>query len=411
MRYRWHAPALVGMAAVTVNVWLVDGQIVGAQAGAQSATGEATWTTPRTDWGDPDLEGIWRAEAISTPTERPEHFGTREFLTDEEVAALEQGVAAREPIAERESAEEVRADPRLGDRAPRLARETAAARPHEKALLGQEYNAWWTAGPQRERKVWNRTSLIVDPPDGLLPALNPDVLDRLEARDDARVGRSEADSPEDRNLGERCMSSLLRGVWRAGGFGAKRIVQGPGYVVMVHDGLTFARVIPLDGRPPLDDRIRQWLGDSRGRWEGDTLVVETRNINDKQDGGPIAPSHNEYLPESRHQHHYFGSGSTAHVVERYTRVGPERIEYERTLTDLSVFTKPYTTIRPLEKADDHMMLENACHEGNYGMLNLLRGNRVHEDEALIAAEAETATRREQLEELRKRNAAVLAAGR
>ena len=92
-------------------------------------------------------------------------------------------------------------------------------------------------------------------------------------------------------------------------------------------------------------------------------------------------------------------------------MGPERIEYERTLTDPSVFTKPFTTIRPLEKADDHMMLENACHEGNYGMLNLLRGNRVHEDDALIAAEAETATRRQQLEELRQRNAELLGAGR
>ena len=410
MRYRWHALALVGMAALTASLWLGDGQVVGAQAGAQSATAEGTWTAPRTSWGDPDLEGIWRAEAVSTPLERPAQFGTREFLTDQELAAIDRELAALEATPARETEAETRADPRLGDRAPRLARETETARPHEKALLGQEYNAWWTVGPQRARKVWNRTSLIVDPPDGRLPALNPEVLERLEARDDARVGRSEADSPEDRNLGERCISVLLRGVWRSG-FSAKRIVQAPGYVVMVHDGLTFARIVPLDGSPPPDNRIRQWLGDSRGRWEGDTLVVETANINDKQDGGPIAPSHNEYLPESRHQHHYFGSGATAHLVERYTRVGPERIEYERTLTDPSVFTKPFTTIRPLEKADDHMMLENACHEGNYGMLNLLRGNRVHEDDALIAAEAETATRRQQLEELRQRNAELLGAGR
>ena len=404
MRYRWHALALVGMAAVTASLWLGGAQAAGAQAVA------AAQTTPRTSWGDPDLEGIWRAEATTTPLERPAELGTREFLTDEELAAMERELAGLDTTPERETEVETRADPRLQDRAPRLARETATARPHEKALLGQEYNAWWTAGPQRERKLWNRTSLIVDPPDGRLPALNPDVLERLAARDDARVGRGEADRPEDRNLGERCISVLLRGVWRSG-FSAKRIVQAPGYVVMVYDGLTFARIIPLDGRPAPDDRIRQWLGDARGRWEGDTLVVETTNINDKQDGGPIAPSHNEYLPESRHQHHYFGSGADAHLVERYTRVGPDRIEYERTLTDPSVFTKPFTTIRPLEKADDHMMLENACHEGNYGMLNLLRGNRIHEDQGLIASDAETATRRQQLEELRQRNAELLGAGR
>ena len=406
MRFRRHAVVLVGIAAVTAGVWLGGGQATG----AQSAGGEDGWTTSRTSWGDPDIQGIWRAEAISTPMERPVELGTREFLTDEELLAMERELAELDAPTEPETEETTRADARLADRAPRLASETATARPHEKALLGQEYNRWWTLGPQRERKLWNRTSLIVDPPNGRLPALNPDILDRLEARDDAREGRGEADRPEDRNLGERCISSLLRGVWRSG-FGARRIVQAPGYVVMVHDGLTFARIIPLDGRPPLDNRVRQWMGESRGRWEGDTLVVETTNINDKQDGGPIAPSHNEYLPESRHQHHYFGSGAEASIVERFTRVGPERIDYERTFTDLSVFTQPYTTIRPLEKADDHLMLENACHEGNYGMLNLLRGNRLHEDDNLIAAEAETATRRAQLEELRKRNAERLAAGR
>ena len=406
MRYRRYALALVGIAAVTAGVSLGGGQT----AGAQGATGEAESTTPRTSWGDPDLQGIWRAESIATPMERPAEFGTREFLTDEELADMERELAAADAPADRETESQTRADPRLASRAPRLATETESARPHEKALLGQEYNRWWTLGPQRERKLWNRTSIVIDPPDGRLPPLNPNILDRLEARDDARAGRGEADRPEDRNLGERCISSLLRGVWRSG-FAARRIVQAPGYVVMVHDGFTFARIIPLDGRPPLDDRIRHWMGESRGRWEGDTLVVETTNINDKQDGGPIAPSHNEYLPGSRHQHHYFGSGADAHIVERFTRVSPERIEYERTFTDLSVFTKPYTTIRPLEHAPDHLMLENACNEGNYGMLNLLRGNRLHEDQNLIASEAETATRRQQLEELRRRNAERLAAAR
>ena len=321
-----------------------------------------------------------------------------------ELAALEKAGPALGQEAESE--EKTRVDPRLADRRPRNAAETATARPHEKALLGQEYNAWWTAGSRRKRSVWNRTSLIIDPADGRMPALTPEALNRLEAREEARVGRSEADGPEDRNLAERCITVLFRGGGRSGLSRVKQIVQAPGYVVMVYDGLTFPRIIPLDGRPRLDNRIRQWLGDSRGRWEGDTLVVETTNINDKQDGGPIAPSHNEYLP-GIHQHHYFGSGTTGRVIERYTRVSSDQIEYQYTLNDPSVFMKPYTTLTPLEKADDYLMLENACHEGNYGMANLLSGGRANEKSALIAAEAETETRRQQMGELKKKTAEAL----
>ena len=405
MRYRLPVLAAGGiLAAVSASVWLGDGPVVQAQTGARRATAAAVWTAPRTPWGDPDLEGIWRPAEISTPMERPVQFGTREFLTDEELAVLEK-------TGQAESEEEGRADPRFADHRPRNAAETATARPHEKALLGQEYNAWWQAGTQRKRSVWNRTSLIIDPPDGRLPALTPEALNRLEAREEARVGRGEADGPEDRNLGERCLTVLFRPGGRSGLSGVKQIVQAPGYVVMVYDGFTFPRIIPLDERPRLDNRIRQWLGDSRGRWEGDTLVVEVTNVNDKQDGGPIAASHNEYLP-GIHQHQYFGSGTTGRVIERYTRVSPDRIEYQYTLNDPSVFMKPYTTLTPLEKANDYLMLENACHEGNYGMTNLLRGGRANEKSAVIAAEAETETRRQQMEELKKKTAEALkAAGR
>jgi hypothetical protein len=243
-----------------------------------------------------------------------------------------------------------------------------------------------------------------------MPAFTAEVLKRLELREEARKGRGESDAPEDRNLVERCIDHLLVGRAGDGGVSAVRqIVQAPGYVVMVHDGFNYARVVPLDGRPRLDDRIRQWHGDSRGHWEGNTLVVEITNVNDKQDGGPIAPSHNEHLNTRGHQHHYFGSGAIARVIERYARVSQTRIEYQYTLDDPSVYVKPYTTFRPLEKTDDFLMLENACHEGNYGMATLLSGGRAAETQALTAAEAEAATRRQQLEELKKANAAALQA--
>jgi hypothetical protein len=182
------------------------------------------------------------------------------------------------------------------------------------------------------------------------------------------------------------------------------LLQSPGYVVLAYDGFVVARIIPLGGRPKLDSRIREWMGDARGRWEGDTLVVETTNVNDKQDGGSIPPSHEEYLPGSLHQHLYYGSGATAHIVERFTRVSPTRIEYQYTLDDPGVYVRPYTILRPLEKDDEFLMLENACHEGNYALKDLLSGARADENGALAAAKAEMETRRQQIQQIKKANA-------
>jgi hypothetical protein len=407
MRSRWLVVATVAAVGLLTGVlWYGTTDTVIAQS--QETRGPA-YTPPRTPWGDPDLQGAWRPEAIATPMERPARFGTRQFLTEEELAAQ----AKAQPVQRQERSEEESSggDARLASQAPRSTNDNSQSRPHEAFIRGLEYNAWWTAGaPQnRQRKVWNRTSLIVDPPDGRMPAYAPSVLDRIEAKDAARVGRGEADSVHDRNTLERCLPALLGGQGAAAGLSdVKQILQAPGFVTMVYDGLTYARVIPVDGRPALDPRITNWLGEARGRWEGNTLVVEVTNINDKQDGGPIAASHNEFLPGT-HQHNYFGSGAKASITERYTRVSPERIEYSFTLNDPETYARPYTILRPLEPADDFMFLENACHEGNYGMTSLLAGGRANEKSALIAAEVEAATRKEQLVEVRKRNAERLKA--
>jgi hypothetical protein len=387
---------------VLAALWLSGPSGVLAQAGRQTSS----WTAPKTPWGDPDLQGVWRNEPVATSMERPARFGQRQFMTDQELAEAMKAGPAADPTAEQEE-EAAAANARLADQRPRNANETASARPHEKALLGQEYNAWWTVGPAQKgsnNAPWNRTSLIIDPPDGRLPPYTTAALDRLAARDAARKGRGEGDAPDDRNLAERCIVHVLGAGGYGGWAGVQQIIQAPGYIVFVADGFRDTTIIPVDGRPALDDRIRQWMGEPRGRWEGNTLVIETANINDKQDGGAIWPSHTELLP-GIHRHMYFGSGTTARFTERLTRVGPNRIEYQYTFTDPSVFVRPFTVLRPLDQAEpDHLWLENACHEGNYGMTSLLSGNRAKEQDGLAAAAAEIETRRQQLDVLRKQTA-------
>ena len=291
-------------------------------------------TQARTAWGDPDLQGIWN-NATRTPLERPEQFADTPVLTEEQAAER-----AREALQRRD------APPRPG-------------------TVGT-YNAFWSDGDRGT--IMTRTSLIVDPPDGRIPALTPKAVRREAARADVRRGRGEADSAVDRNRWERC---LARGLPMAPGpyNNTYQIFQTPGYVAifmeMVHD----TRIIPLDGRP--HGPIRTWLGDSRGRWEGDTLVVETTNFVDTLDGGRFLPSH----PGALFQHR--GSGETLRLTERFTRVEPGLIEYEFTMDDPQTFTRPWTARVPMQKTGD-LPFEYACHEGNHGMVNMLRGARAND---------------------------------
>ena len=351
---------------------------------ASIAQAPATWTTPRTAWGDPDLQGIWNTANSGTPMERPTEFGTREFLTEEEIAARVQALTDRPPPPEPDDPEE--ADPRSAEQA-------AGARPTEQGIFGQEYNRFWVVSDPRPVTPWNRTSQIIDPPDGRMPPLTIDAIDRLEAREAARAHRGEVDDWRDRNIGERCIASgQIK--FTTGTF---EIFQSPGVVAIRVDAFNHNEpmVVPLDGRPRLG--VRQWMGESHGRWEGQTLVVETESFIPRQDGGSVMPKR---TPLQR----YRGTGETLRVTQRFTRTGPDMLEYSYTVEDPSVWVAPYTVLRPMVMENDLLMVESACHEGNYGIVGQLSAARVDEEYAMEAAREEAATRVAQYEEMRREHA-------
>ena len=296
-------------------------------ASAQATGGTSRSEAQRTAWGDPDLQGRW-TNTTTTPLERPVELAGREFLTDEERTARDQaGDVAREQRG---------IDPGTG--------ETGS------------YNNFWV-----ERGVrMARTSLIVDPPDGRLPPLTPAEAERRPAREAYRS--REPAGPEDRNLYERCISRGLPGAMMPGFYNHNyQIFQSPGYVVILVEMIHDVRVIPLDGRPHADGRIRQWLGDSRGRWEGDTLVVETTN----------------FIPVNGRALTVFGGGDGTEIVERFTRLDDGTIDYRFTVSDPTEYTTPWTASIPMTSLDG-LLYEYACHEGNYGLENILAGARAAE---------------------------------
>ena len=292
---------------------------------ARSDTGAA----PRTPWGDPDLQGIYTS-ATYTPLERPPELAGKEFFTAEEAAAF-----AQKSLKE-------------------LFDQSADAIHYDDALWQSE------ATPQGLSSL--RTSLVVDPPNGRIPQLTPEAQQRASASTQARR-RGPADGPASRLLSERCI------VWRHEGppmlvpvyASMYQIVQSPGYVVIVQEMTHNARVIPLAGGPPLSPSIHQYGGDSRGRWEGETLVVEVANFNDKADFRNAANIRSEAL----------------RVVERFTRVDDTTILYEFTVNDPKTFTAPWSGEFPLMAARGPV-LEYACHEGNYGLANILSAARAEE---------------------------------
>jgi hypothetical protein len=318
--------------AVASAAALLSGPVAGQQpASAQARTGGTAkpYKAPRTPWGHPDFMGLWN-NGTTTPLERPAEFKGREFLTDEELAARSQEVATR---ADR------RPDSRQAD-------------------LELAYNnEWWDRGaPLR------RTSLIIDPSDGRLPPLTEEGKKRVAARDAARAKRGPADSWEDRPLQERCI--LYHGVppFPTGYNNNYHIAQTPNLVAIRYEMMAETRLIPLDGRPHLSSRIPQWIGNSRGRWEGDTLVVETTGYSEKTTFR--FPAANESLK----------------VVERFTRVSDDLIDYQFTVHNPAMYTRPWTAVLPLGRAPGPIY-EYACHEGNIGMSGILSGHRAQEAEA------------------------------
>ena len=301
-------------------------------AAAQSVSPDERPAVPRTPWGDPDLQGVWNHGTI-TPLERPAEYAGRARLTEEEVAAAN-------------LASETRA---TSERRSELTRE------QDVALAYNQF--WWDRGISI-----GRTSLITDPADGRLPPRTPARLEyeatpearRLAA---ARRGRAPAHGPEDMDLGDRCLVYRHVPITSSGYNNHVHILQSPGYVAIFQEQIHDFRIIPVTDRPELPDQVRHWLGVSRGHWEGDTLVVETRNFHAQTD--------------------YLGSGPNRRVVERFTRHGGDAIEYSFTVTDPSVWTRPWSGMVPWRPAEGPTF-EYACHEGNYGMTNLLTSSRAVE---------------------------------
>ena len=306
-----------------------------------AAQSDGAGGAPRTAWGDPDLAGVWDFRTL-TPLERPEALDGKAFLTSEEAAAFEQ-----QALLERNADRRDGADRSFGIGSD----------------IERAYNDfWWDYGSNVTAD--RRTSLIVDPPDGRIP-WTPAGKARPGTFDGAFSGVPAA-GPEDRALSERCILGFNSGppMGPSAYNNNVQLFQTPDTVVIFNEMIHDARIVPLDGRPHLDAGIRQWMGDPRGRWEGDTLVVETTN----------------FLRET----HFAGSSANLHLVERFTRVDSGALLYEFTASDPATFSRPWTAQIPMQRSDGPLF-EYACHEGNYGMFNLLAGARADERAAAQAA--------------------------
>jgi hypothetical protein len=314
---------------VIVMALLVQITVAGqtSPAAAKTKPSAKTWTQPRTPDGQPDLQGFWNNSTL-TPLERPSELVGKQVLTEQEAADYQRRV-----------------------------QEQADATPP--GVLGRALGGYWFE--RGEVVAGRRSSLIVDPPDGRIPPLTPAAQKQAAARAQER-SLHPADGPEDRSLQERCLlwgsagPPMLPGPYNSN----YQIVQSRGYVMIFVEMIHDARIIPLDVRPHLGPEIRLWLGDSRGHWEGNTLVVDTTNFTGKSA--------------------FRGSGENLHLIERFTRVDSETIRYEFTVDDPATFTRPWKAEIPMRKTQGPIY-EYACNEGNYSLADILKGARVEEKRA------------------------------
>jgi hypothetical protein len=306
---------------VDVKARVIGSALIGL-ALAVAVRAQAPWTPPRTPDGHPDLQGNWYFGS-ATPLERPKEFEGKAFLTAEEAADFEQ-----------------RTDEHRGD------------------VLAVHAPEWLDYG--KRVGADRRTSLITDPPDGRVPPLTPAARARVAARR-ARVQSGPSDNPEDRAIQERCLvfgagPPVLPGPYNNN----LQIVQTPGAVVVLSEMIHDARIVALNGRPAPSPAMTYWLGSSRGHWDGDTLSVETTNFAE--------------------QVSFRGSDEHLRVVERFTLDGPDALRYEFTIDDPTAFTKRWSGTFTMTRTSD-MIYEFACHEGNYGLMNILRAARTEEQQA------------------------------
>jgi hypothetical protein len=293
-------------------------------------------SSPRTAYGDPDIQGIWSNASI-IPLERPKELEGKQSFTPEEMASYEAKVFQR----------------------------SSRERPQPAGQVGTYNDFWWDADSKRAPNF--HTSLIIDPPDGRVPRLTPEAQRRADA-DRAYAREHTADGPENRPLMERCLLFPMTGPPMLPSFYDNhqygpltvnyQIVQAPGYVTILVEVNHDMRIIPLNGRPHLPPNVRQWMGDSRGHWEGNTLVVDTTNFTNSAK--------------------FRGGDENLHLTERFTRTGPDILLYEFTVNDPTAFMKPWKGEVPMI-ASQGPLFEHACHEGNYGLAGILSGARAEEN--------------------------------
>jgi len=303
------------------------------------------FTTPRNSFGQPSLEGTW-ANNMATPLQRPARWADKETLTEAEFEAVKGAVRQLEKDGDALFGDEL-----IGDAVE------GKDKPQSHDTETGNYNGFWLPAGEFER----RTSLIIDPPNGRIPPMTPEAQARRAAAAENRRAHP-ADGPWSRGLSERCITF---GVPRltAAYSSVFEVVQSPHEVVFVMETIHNARVIPLDGRPHLSSGIPQWDGSSRGHWEGDTLVVDTIGFSPKSD--------------------MMGSSTGLHLIERFTRIAPDVLQYDVTMSDSSTWTQPWTVRIPMKQIDEPL-IEYACHEGNLGMFGILAGARKQEADAARA---------------------------
>jgi hypothetical protein len=341
---------VVAIVVVAVSLLAARGQLTwpgGLTAGTEDGEG---WTPPRTPWGDPDLQGIYNY-GTSTPLQRPLQAGDKQVLSDEEAATLEADIAQRLDRDRRDGGAQ--------------------------ADVSRSYNDVWMDPARKKLTADKRTSLIIDPPDGRLPPrvkreLTPDEQKAAEAADMStrRFNTGFQESYLDMDVGNRC---IIRRRNEGGGHpylpaiynNMAQIFQTPGYVVIYSEMIHFSRIIPVDGRPHLPPNVETWLGDPRGHWEGNTLVVETANFLSSDDVGRTAVVYGNANPK------------TFRLVERFTRVAPDMINYEVTMSDPNTWTRPFTISVPWNKTQEQVY-EYQCQETNYDMYHWLSSARARE---------------------------------
>jgi hypothetical protein len=330
----------IGIRGWGFGIWVIA-ILTGLVAPAIAGQSGSTFVPPKTPWGHPDLQGIFtNKDEANTPLERPE------TLQNRDAREFDENALAR--LAKERQAQARKIAPGIGGS------ETGAGPTH-----------WYEHLEAKGSRPW----LILDPPDGRLPPFTPQAERReasYAALNNARNGEGRADSTDDRSLYDRCITRGLPGSMMPAIYGnAYQIVQAPDFVAIRYEMIHETRIIPLDGRPHVGANVHLYMGDARGRWEGNTLVVETTNFTDRTHLG----YNNRYNSEKMK------------IVERFTPVAANRLAWHVTIEDPVTWTRPWTFTMPLTRDDSQQVFEYACHEGNRGLLHILTGARADEQHA------------------------------